>query len=165
MLRRSLWSAARHHQYLSEHLGNCCSNLTLARCMARGPFDSVILWASLSIFRTLQLDQKHRQLLCSQQTNPDWHISSAFTFLHLLHEPFIYKTLLSIFIDYAGGGKPFLSSPRHLLSLEVCVCVYVCRISQQRQNNLVKFCAKLDLRPRKNWLDFGSDIVTRKGHL
>lgn len=113
-LQQSLWSAARHHQYLSVHLGNCSSNLTLACCIAWGPFDSVILRASLSIFRSLQLDQTPRQLLCSQQTNLDWHVSSLFIFLPLLLAHFFWQDLAQHLIDYAGGRKPYLSLPRHL---------------------------------------------------
>lgn len=45
----------------------------------------------------------------------------------------------------------------------LCVSLLVCRISQkQRQNIIVKLCATLDLRPRKSWLDFGSNSATIK---
>lgn len=88
----SLWGAARHHQYLSVHLGNCSSNLTFPPQPPRHPSTPQasgslwLLWsyepACISIYRGMQLHQRPRQLLCSQQKHLDRQIWSLLLFIH-----------------------------------------------------------------------------------
>lgn len=90
-LRQSLWSAPRHHQYLSVRWGNCCSNLAATPCRAWGPF-----WLSDPTSQLIRLQKAAVGSEAQTLVVLPKEASLCFFFFSLA---LFYKTMLSILTD------------------------------------------------------------------